>query len=660
MQKLTVSRWFKGAMIINAVIVGCVLLCTGCSQKAKTAKHLDRAGQYFQDRKYREAAIEYMNVLKVDPTNRVAVRGMGLTLCEMGEVRAAIPNLLKAEELDLNDVDVRLKLGALYLVIGDRGRARERAEAVLKKNPDNLDALVLWGAGVSTSNEVVAAIARLSASAAKYEDQPRFYVTLASLHASKGDFSAAEEVYQKALEKIPKSWEIHLARGDLYLRKRDLPRTSEEYQAAADLSPAKSIARVKLARFRWAEGKNAEAKLILDKLIKETPQFSAAVMCRAELALSERDYDSSMKLLEGILKAEPSNLEAFLLVQRVKLAQGKEDAAIAAYEKLVSAFPKSAQGRYLLGVAWLRKGDAQKAIGECEKAVALEADHIESVRLLAELYIRIGQPDPALTLLNSFMRRHPNEGFVYGLLGAAYGAKKDLPNAVDMYRKLMKLMPENPQGPYLAGLALRRMGKDTEAAAMFDEALKLEPGFMDALEQLAGMIAAQNKNWDPAVERIERQIEKAPDSAGLHYLMGNALSQQKKWDKAETAFLKAIELKPEITAAYLGLSYVYVATHKEDQALVKLDSALAVNSNDVASLMMKGTLLMNRNDATNAAVQYQRVLAVRPSFVPALNNLACMYQGNPALKDKAYEYARRARNVAPQDPRVADTLGWIL
>jgi tetratricopeptide (TPR) repeat protein len=644
-------------MLVAAIGIGVV---AGCSPQAKTARHLARASQYVQAEKYREAAIEYMNVLQADPSNRLAVRGMGLTLYQMGEVRGAVYYLQKAEELDPADAEVRIKLGTLFLVMGDRVRARQRAEAILKGSPDNLDALVLWGAGVSTSNEVATAIGRLTSYSARFTDQSKYYVTLAALHARQGDFESAEAVYRTAIGKLPKSWELRLARGDLSLLKRDSARAGEEYQAAADLSPATSVARVKLARLRWANGKTVEAKKILDDLLKQAPRLSAAGMSRAEIAFGERDYAAALKLLDGIMKAEPSNLDAFLLIQRVKLAQGRDDEAIAAYTKLVAAFPKVAQGGYLLGMAWLHKGDVQKAIGECKRAVALDSGHREATRLLAELYIRTGQPDLALSLLKPVVDKNPGDALAHVLIGAAYSARKDYTLAADAYRNLMKNNPGNPQGPYLLGVALKQLGRDDEAIAMFEEALRLDPRSMEALEQVAGMLAVRQKKWDAEVARIRKQVEKVPDAAGFHYLLGNSLIKMKDWEAAEKSFQKAIELKPEITSAYLGLSYVYMATHKEDQALGKLGSALAVNSNDVASLMLKGTILAKRTDVAGAAAAYERVLAVNPNFVPALNNLACQYLGNPSLKEKAYDYARRAREIAPRDPRVADTLGWIL
>jgi len=61
----------------------------------------------------------------------------------------------------------------------------------------------------------------------------------------------------------------------------------------------------------------------------------------------------------------------------------------------------------------------------------------------------------------------------------------------------------------------------------------------------------------------------------------------------------------------------------------------------------------------NAAIeQYQIILKQNPQSAPALNNLAWLYyqEKNPL----ALEYAEKAHQLAPNDPIILDTLGWIL
>ena len=57
---------------------------------------------------------------------------------------------------------------------------------------------------------------------------------------------------------------------------------------------------------------------------------------------------------------------------------------------------------------------------------------------------------------------------------------------------------------------------------------------------------------------------------------------------------------------------------------------------------------------------YERALGLAPRHAPAANNLAyliCEHGGNLA---RALELARRARELAPANPFIADTLAWCL
>src|SRR5205809_3061073 len=57
---------------------------------------------------------------------------------------------------------------------------------------------------------------------------------------------------------------------------------------------------------------------------------------------------------------------------------------------------------------------------------------------------------------------------------------------------------------------------------------------------------------------------------------------------------------------------------------------------------------------------YEKLLSINPNFVAALNNLACLYTEQLNNLDKAYELARKARDLQGQDAAVGDTLGWVL
>jgi Flp pilus assembly protein TadD len=51
---------------------------------------------------------------------------------------------------------------------------------------------------------------------------------------------------------------------------------------------------------------------------------------------------------------------------------------------------------------------------------------------------------------------------------------------------------------------------------------------------------------------------------------------------------------------------------------------------------------------------------MNPRLVVAANNLAWIYSEHGGDPEKALQLAQTAKQEAPEDPRVSDTLGWIL
>jgi Flp pilus assembly protein TadD len=129
--------------------------------------------------------------------------------------------------------------------------------------------------------------------------------------------------------------------------------------------------------------------------------------------------------------------------------------------------------------------------------------------------------------------------------------------------------------------------------------------------------------------------------------------------QAEAAYLRAIELDPRLPGPYLELARLYGAGGRYDQALAKTDEALKANPRNLGALMLAGTLRERHGDPARAEASYGKALDVNPRFAPAANNLAYLLAERGAEMERALQLAQTAKEVAPDDPRIADTLGWI-
>src|SRR5262249_28377802 len=147
------------------------VVAAGCarSPEAQKARHLERGDRYFKKEQYREAIIEYRNVLQIDPNQPHAIAQLGLAHYQLGEVGQSFRFLLRARELTPDDAEVHLKLGTIYLMARKPAEAAQEAQAVLAKTPGSLDALVLLADAADSPALVATAIPRLEAARGEHD-----------------------------------------------------------------------------------------------------------------------------------------------------------------------------------------------------------------------------------------------------------------------------------------------------------------------------------------------------------------------------------------------------------------------------------------------------------------------------------------------------------
>ncbi len=110
----------------------------------------------------------------------------------------------------------------------------------------------------------------------------------------------------------------------------------------------------------------------------------------------------------------------------------------------------------------------------------------------------------------------------------------------------------------------------------------------------------------------------------------------------------------------MELGRLYAASGKYDQALAKLNEALTVDPKNLAAFMLSGDLYTRNGNVARAEETYKQVLALAPRYAPAANNLAYLYSEHGGDQEVALQLAQTAKQLAPDDPHISDTLGWIL
>jgi tetratricopeptide (TPR) repeat protein len=390
-----------------------------------------------------------------------------------------------------------------------------------------------------------------------------------------------------------------------------------------------------------------------------SPDFIPARYERAALAAQEARFEEAQRDIDIILAAQPAHLPAGMLRAQLLTQAGRDEEALLAHQQLAARFPHSIPAGMAAARLLVRRGNTEAALRQLDDLLNVHPGYREAALMWAELSIARGDYPPALARLATLDASDaPTRTRSLALAGLAHRRNGNSFAAVTTYDELAKLLPGDPQPRYLAGLTHREAERFDAAEAFWLDALKVDPLHFPSLQALVSLRLEQGA-FATADELIQRSIRAHGEHAGLLYLQAAIAIIRDDIPVAERSLRRAIELQPDFMAAYRDLGRLYVRAGRVDDALRKLTSALEANEGDLTTLMMLATLLQQTGRDDEAITRYEQILARHGDFPGALNSLAYLYGVRGEQPARALQLAQRARELAPREPAVADTLGMI-
>ncbi len=174
-------------------------------------------------------------------------------------------------------------------------------------------------------------------------------------------------------------------------------------------------------------------------------------------------------------------------------------------------------------------------------------------------------------------------------------------------------------------LAAHQGGRLTEAEVLYGRVLALQPDQFDALH-LSGVLAAQSKQPDKAVELIARAIASNPRNAAAHFNHGAALADLAQFTAAIDAYDRALTLNPGYGEAYTRRGNAQRALHRHEAAIASYAKALELNPENVEALVNRGNSLAALGRTRDAIASYDGAISLRPDDPGARFNRAVVFR----------------------------------
>jgi tetratricopeptide (TPR) repeat protein len=116
-------------------------------------------------------------------------------------------------------------------------------------------------------------------------------------------------------------------------------------------------------------------------------------------------------------------------------------------------------------------------------------------------------------------------------------------NSETLWAHTIACTKNNCLAHYNLGGALRQRGRLDEAILQYQEALRINPGYANALNNL-GTALRQKGRLDEAITQFNLALKVMPDNEAIHFNLAKALFQKGRMDEAIIQFQAALQIEP--------------------------------------------------------------------------------------------------------------------
>ena len=213
-------------------------------------------------------------------------------------------------------------------------------------------------------------------------------------------------------------------------------------------------------------------------------------------------------------------------------------------------------------------------------------------------------------------------------------------------------------------MALNATGQYREALPHFEEAVKIEPDFVDSHVALAAVLVKMERRQQ-AISQLQEVLRLQPDSVSACFHLARLQLETDRVDEAKATFELWLDMQPPTVSRYLVVAKALDQRGYQRQAVYYYKQAIDVDSEVVEAQLRLGVALETIGDLTQAVKHYRECLRLTPEDVRVLNNLAWILASHPDPRERDGDQARRHAQVACQitkyqQPETLDTLAAAL
>lgn len=425
------------------------------------------AGAYIEDQQLEEGIGTYKKGLTLAPTDtslRLNLIG-AFRDAEKYEDAAAEYEVLSQQQPDA--IGIYRELGKLYLQLENEVKAREVYQRMIERDPESAN----------------------------------IHMTLAEIYTGHAWLEDAVAAYQKATELEPDNLDYIEYYGEFYYRQGDRNKAIETWNrmVAAPKNSAENydrLARLYETKKFSDEAIRASRKAV--ELMPETYRFREAL---AKRLMNDGQYDEALIEYTEALKLAPNTFFAEQMDDKLIELYKRQGTLLKKIEEIETELDKTGLAdndkfvqQKRLAKMYLKLGNTTYALEILLEAKKLQPDDINVNRWTANVYMKQGRRDEAITIYRHLTEIDiTNAREYYSNIANIHLEALNFEEATSAAKQVIAHSPRNPEGHQLLAQIAKQSGDFDASAESFKQAIRLRPEAIDIRKELAQLYQVSGK-----------------------------------------------------------------------------------------------------------------------------------------------------------------------
>jgi tetratricopeptide (TPR) repeat protein len=477
---------------------------------------------------------------------------------------------------------------------------------------------------------------------------PVGYQNLANYLLASNRAAEAETMMRHVLDDQKSFPNAHEIVGDFYVRAKKYDQALAEYQQGEKDDPKNSVKyQERIVALHAFSGRTDQASQMAKDLAQKNPKDLSANEMYASLLLqsgSKADASKSLSELKKLAANNPTDPVLHLDLARAYFGVNDRDKALSEALEVLQTERKTnprlavvVPARIVAARVYEDRALHAKAMEQANMALSMQPGNPDASLIRCRALIGINDMDKALPELEELVKKFPQMNDARLQLGGIYLAQRQYDKAEEQFQAVAKATPPDIRG--FLGIQTLRLatGKSAQALQAMQDLVDKNPTNAAYRYQLA--------NFQGTAAGMERT--------------SNAAHAKQLIQQAADNYKEILKTSANSADVWLRLGVMQRELGQLDAASASFEQASNADPKNPQALLNRAMLLEATGKKSEAHDAYNKVLALQPENALALNNLAYLNADSGKNLDQAMTFAQRAKQKAPDNPDVSDTLGYV-